>query len=221
MISGENAGERAQFLVQSATQGAAGGQSVDDYDRLERAAFWFGCLLAAALLLNGSAFMLVKCCEGEVPGILYMPRMLLLVMLLSLTGFSFASAVLFSAGGGIVATVVGIIVVVFYPALFLLASFIGIAAAIYRKRKAVYLLSSRSSTSVDDGEVNKWDKSVIAKWMGMSLNRGKWRPTDPSKKNEFVFRWGPLFEDCRGMYSVSGHSQVCFSSHLTSIVISI
>lgn len=210
VISGENAGERAQFLVQSATQGEAGGHSPNDYDRLERAAFWFACLLAAVLLLNGSAFMFVKCCEGEVPGVLYMPRMLLMVMLLSLTGFSFASAVLFSAGGGIVAIIVGIVVVVFYPALFLLASFIGIAAALYRKRKAVYLLSSRSAGNTDDGEVTKWDKSVISTWMGMSLNRGKWRPTDPSKKNEFVFRWGPLFEDCRGMSFVTFTLVSCF-----------
>ena len=125
-----------------------------------------------------------------------MPRIALMVLLVSLTGFSFAGAQLFSGGGGLGPVLVGILVVLFYPILFLIAAFIGVAAAVYRKRKAVYLLSSRANT--DEAEINKWDKRVVATWMGMSLNRGKWRPTDPSKKNEFVFRWGPLFEDCRG-----------------------
>ena len=193
VISGKNAGDRAQYLLETAD---ASNSSDSVYDRLERAAFWFGCLLAVAVIVNGVSYMFVKCCEGEVPGVLYMPRMLLMVMLVSLTGFAFAGAVLFSGGGGLVPILVGILVVVFYPVLFLVASYIGLAAALYRKRKAVYLLSSRAPA--DDGDVNKWDQRVVSEWMGMSLNRGKWRPTDPSKKNEFVFRWGPLFEDCRG-----------------------
>ena len=194
VIAGKDAGERAQYLVQVAADTKT--ESTNYYDRIERAAFWFGCLLGAGIIINGVSYMFVKCCEGEVPGVLYLPRILLMVVLVSLTGFSFAGALLFSGGGGLGPVLVGILVVLFYPVLFLIAAFIGIAAAVYRKRKAVYLLSSRAST--DEAEVNKWDKRVVANWMGMSLNRGKWRPTDPSKKNEFVFRWGPLFEDCRG-----------------------
>ena len=194
IISGQNAGERAKYLIQISAD--TNSETQDYYDRIERAAFWFGCLVAAALLINTVSFLLVKCCEGEVPGVLYMPRMLLMVILISLCGFSFASADLFSNGGGLGPIIIGILVVVFYPVLFLMSSAIGIVAALYRKRKAVYLLSSSSNT--EDFEVSKWDKKVISSWMGMSLNRGKWRPTDPSKKNEFVFRWGSLFEDCRG-----------------------
>jgi hypothetical protein len=92
---------------------------------------------------------------------------------------------------------VGIAVVVCAPVLFLLSTYVGIAAAVYRKKKAVYLLSSRANPE-DPADQTKWDVRVVAGWMGMSLNRGKWRPADPARKNEFVFRWGPLFEDCRG-----------------------
>jgi hypothetical protein len=193
-ISGKDAGDRARYLVQVSADTKT--ESVDYYDKMERAAFWFGCLLGAGLIISAVSYTFVKCCEGEVPGVLYMPRIALMVLLFSLTGFSFAGAQLFSGGGGLGPVLVGILVVLFYPVLFLIASFVGVAAAIYRKRKAVYLLSSRTNT--DEGETNKWDKKVVASWMGMSLNRGKWRPTDPSKKNEFVFRWGPIFEDCRG-----------------------
>jgi len=143
--------------------------------------------------------MFVKCCEGEIPGVLYMPRMALIVILISLSGVCYGGAILFSSGAGIVPTVIGVVIVVFFPVLLLIASYIGIAAALYRKRKVVYLLSSRSSLEDNDNN-NKWDKNVVASWMGMSLHRGKWRPVDSSKKNEFVFRWGPLFEDCRGEF---------------------
>ena len=194
VIAGKDAGDRAQYLVEVAADTKT--ESIDYYDRMERAAFWFGVLLGAGLIINGMSYMFVKCCEGEVPGVLYMPRIMLMVLLVSLTGFSFAGAQLFSGGGGLGPVLVGILVVLFYPVLFLIAAFVGIAAAVYRKRKAVYLLSSRAN--MEEAEINKWDKRVVATWMGMSLNRGKWRPTDPSKKNEFVFRWGPLFEDCRG-----------------------
>lgn len=194
VISGQDAGDRAQYLVQVAADTKT--ESTNYYDRIERAAFWFGVLLGAGLIINCVSYLFVKCCEGELPGVLYMPRIALMVLLVSLTGFSFAGAQLFSGGGGLGPVLVGILVVLFYPILFLIAAFIGVAAAVYRKRKAVYLLSSRANT--DEAEINKWDKRVVATWMGMSLNRGKWRPTDPSKKNEFVFRWGPLFEDCRG-----------------------
>lgn len=194
VISEQIAGERAKYLIEISAD--TNSESKDYYDRIERAAFWFGCLLGAALLVNIVSYLLVKCCEGEVPGVLYMPRMVLMSMLISLCGFSFASADLFSNGGGIGPVIIGILVVVFYPILFMVSSAIGIVAALYKRRKAVYLLSSSSNT--EDFEVSKWDKKVISSWMGMSLNRGKWRPTDPSKKNEFVFRWGALFEDCRG-----------------------
>ncbi len=194
IISGQIAGERAKYLIEISAD--TNSESIDYYDGIERAAFWFGCLLAAALLVNTVSYLLVKCCEGEVPGVLYLPRMILMSMLISLCGFSFASAELFSNGGGLGPVIIGILVVVFYPVLFLVSSAIGIVTTLYRRRKAVYLLSSNSNT--EDFEISKWDKKVISSWMGMSLNRGKWRPTDPSKKNEFVFRWGALFEDCRG-----------------------
>ena len=100
--------------------------------------------------------------------------MILMSMLISLCGFSFASAELFSNGGGLGPVIIGILVVVFYPVLFLVSSAIGIVTTLYRRRKAVYLLSSNSNT--EDFEISKWDKKVISSWMGMSLNRGKWRP---------------------------------------------
>jgi len=118
-------------------------------------------------------------------------------LMLSLSAMSYTGAGLFSENYGLVEFVVGIALVVCGPLLFLLAAIIGIAAAVYRKRKAVYLLSSRAPTE-EAGEHSKWDLRVVAGWMGMSLNRGKWRPADPARKNVFVFRWGPLFEDCRG-----------------------
>lgn len=196
-VSGRDAGGKAKYIIESSGSGSSDNGV---YDRIERAAFWFGCLLLVAIAFDGLAYTFVKCCEGEVPGVLYMPRMLLIVMLLSLSGVCYAGAILFSTGGTILPTVIGIVVVVFYPVLFLTAAYIGIAAALYRKRKAVYLLSSRASPE-DSEDSTKWDKRVVAGWMGMSLNRGKWRPSDPSRKNEFVFRWGPLFEDCRGKRS--------------------
>ena len=42
---------------------------------------------------------------------------------------------------------------------------------------------------------------MVRGWMGMSLARGKWRAPEPDKKNVFTFRWGPLFEDCRGEWA--------------------
>lgn len=144
--------------------------------------------------------MFVRCCEGEIPGVLHVPRMQIILIMLSLSAVAYSGARLFSGGYGLVPMCVGIAVVVCVPVLLLLAAYIGIAAALYRKRKAVYLLSSRAATSQQEeaAEQSKWDLRVVGGWMGMSLNRGKWRPQDPSRKNEFVFRWGPLFEDCRG-----------------------
>ena len=195
-ITGEEAGGKVKYVVNSASPGT---EENYVYDGIERAAFWLACLLALATLINLSAFTLVKCCEGEIPGVLFMPRMLLIVLLISLTGFCYSGSVLYSQADSIVPIVIGIVIIIFFPALFLVACYVGIAAAVYRKRKAVYLLSSRSSAAEEVEENSKWDKRVVAEWMGMSLNRGKWRAPDPSKKNEFVFRWGPLFEDCRGM----------------------
>jgi len=195
-IKGEEAGGKVKYVVNSASPGT---EENDVYDGIERAAFWLACLLVLATLINVSAFTLVKCCEGEIPGVLFMPRMLLIVLLISLTGFCYSGSVLYSQADSIVPIVIGIVIIIFFPVLFLAACYIGIAAAVYRKRKAVYLLSSRSSAAEEVEENTKWDKRVVAEWMGMSLNRGKWRAPDSSKKNEFVFRWGPLFEDCRGV----------------------
>lgn len=39
---------------------------------------------------------------------------------------------------------------------------------------------------------------AVAACLGTAPVRGKWKPADPSRRNSYVFRWGPLFEDCRG-----------------------
>ena len=38
----------------------------------------------------------------------------------------------------------------------------------------------------------------LLRLLGMEGYSGDWRPADPASGNAFVFRWGPLFEDCRG-----------------------
>lgn len=198
VIQNADAGGKVKYIVDAASQ-STDGSSTDPYLALEQVGFWLACILGLACLFNLCAWMFVRCCEGEIPGVLYVPRLQLIILMLSLSGLTYAGALLFSGGYGLVPMCVGIAVVVIVPVLFLLAAYIGIQAALYRKRKAVYLLSSRSTTSQDENpEHSKWDMRVVAGWMGMSLNRGKWRPSDPSRKNEFVFRWGPLFEDCRG-----------------------
>jgi hypothetical protein len=92
---------------------------------------------------------------------------------------------------------VGIAVLICMPVFFLVWAYVLVSSSLYRKQKAVYLLS-RGSARSDGRATNAWDLRVVAGWMGMSLKRGKWRPMDPSKCNTFVFRWGPVFEDCRG-----------------------
>ena len=42
-----------------------------------------------------------------------------------------------------------------------------------------------------------WD-GVRQKLMGIKATRGKWKSAVPNHKNVFVFRWGPIFEDCAG-----------------------
>lgn len=198
VLLNQDAGSKVKYIVNSAGDSAdPNASSSNVYEQLEEVGFWFGCIMAVACVFNLCGWMFVKCCEGELPGVLYVPRMQLTLIMFVLSALSYVCARLFSGGYGIVPMCVGIAVVVCGPVLFLLASYIGIAAALYRKRKAVYLLSSRAPTE-DPGEHSKWDMQVVGKWMGMSLNRGKWRPSDPSRKNEFVFRWGTLFEDCRG-----------------------
>ncbi len=44
----------------------------------------------------------------------------------------------------------------------------------------------------------------LLRFLGMESYRGKWKPTDPVSRNSFVFRWGPLFEDCRGEHGQQG-----------------
>ena len=201
VVINEDAGGKTQYIMDSASvapeHASDGGDDV--YLRLEQVGFWLGCVMGLAILFNLCAWLFVQCCQGEVPGVLHVPRMQLVLLMLVLCPLAFVGARLFSQGtaDGIIPLVVGIAVVICGPVLFLLASYIGIAAALYRKRKAVYLLSSRAITE-EAPDHSKWDLQVVASWMGMSLNRGKWRPADPSKKNDFVFRWGPLFEDCRG-----------------------
>lgn len=41
---------------------------------------------------------------------------------------------------------------------------------------------------------------AVAACLGTAPVRGKWKPADPSRRNSYVFRWGPLFEDCRGNF---------------------
>jgi len=202
MVQNEDAGYKVKYITTIGSADpldadTANGTSEDIYLRLQQVGFWLGCVMGLAIIFNLCAWLFVQCCQGEVPGILHVPRMELTLLMLSMSALAFVGARLFSGGDGLVPLVVGIAVVVIGPVLFLLASYIGIAAALYRKKKAVYLLSSRA-TPDDPAEHSKWDLQVVGSWMGMSLNRGKWRPADPSRKNEFVFRWGPLFEDCRG-----------------------
>lgn len=47
-------------------------------------------------------------------------------------------------------------------------------------------------------------RGLVAWLLGMEPTRGRWRPPEPSARNSYVFRWGPLFEDCRGERATAG-----------------
>lgn len=175
----------------------------DVYSTVKQVGFWFGCVMGLAVIFNLAAIFFVRCCEGELPGVLYVPRIPLMLLMFVLSALCYSGARLFSGGYDLIPMCVGIAMVV-GVGLFLLACYIGIASALGRKRKVVYLLSSRANPE-DPAEHSKWDVRIVAGWMGMSLNRGKWRPLDPARKNEFVFRWGPLFEDSRGAFPACVH----------------
>lgn len=193
VVQYNDAGEKAKFVIDMAVPDKLS----QVYYRLESIGFWFGCVFLAACALNFGAWMFLKCCESEMPGVLYVPRMQLILLMLLMSALAYVGAILLVNNLGLIPLVVGITVVVCGPLLFLTASAFGIAAALYGKRKAVYLLSSRSSRQ-DSTQHSRWELVFVAQIMGMSLNRGKWRPPESSRKNEFVFRFGPIFEDCRG-----------------------
>ena len=203
VIKESDAGGKALYIINSAESRDAltpKGESDNVYNRLERVGFWFGVVFLAACIFNVAGWFLVRCCEGEVPGVLHVPRMILMIIMMVLCTLAFSSTRLLKDANDVVQISVGVAVILCGPVLFLLASYIGITAALYRKKKAIYLLSSRAA-SENHGEFSKWERKIVGSLMGMSLNRGKWRPADPSRKNEFVFRWGPIFEDCRGSFT--------------------
>lgn len=194
---------KAKDIVSDAAPSSTNGYAADtgssnEYLRIEEAAFWWAIVFALACGINLCGWLFVSCCEGELPGVLHFPRMQLMVFLFGLNAFALEGGLLMSTSDwDTYPLIVGIAVIIFVPLLFLLACYIGIAAAIYRKRKAVYLVN-RTAVEDETPSHNKWDMHFVSKYMGMNLIRGKWRPPDPSRKNAFVFRFGPLFEDCRG-----------------------
>lgn len=187
-----DAREKTKFIIDMAVPDKLS----QAYGRLESIGFWFGCVFILACAFNFSAWMVVKCRNKETPGVLYVPRMQLILLMSLMPPLAYVGSILLVNKSGVIPLVVGITVVVCGPLLFLTASASGIAVALYRKRKTVYLLSNQYSGQ-NTMHYSRWELVFVAQVMGMSLNRGKWRP-ESSRKNEFVFRFGPLFEDCRG-----------------------
>jgi hypothetical protein len=167
--------------------------STNPYDPLYKALFWMTLLLCGACLFAFSAWLVVLVSDGEVPGALYFPRMQVTTIMFAMSALGLASAELFS-NGNLLEICIGVGVAVVGPVLFIGGMHLFLQKALYKKKRSAYLLTRTTRSKKDTA----WDRSVVKGWMGMSLNRGKWKNPDPIKRNDFTFRWGPVFEDCRG-----------------------
>jgi hypothetical protein len=79
----------------SVTAAASESSGDDEYQGISRTAFWAGILMAAATLFALASYAVVSCASGDMPGVLYFPRMQTMVGMFAMSALSYEGAKLF------------------------------------------------------------------------------------------------------------------------------
>ncbi|KAK9809018.1 hypothetical protein WJX72_007977 [[Myrmecia] bisecta] len=174
------------------------GQGNSLYTSLYRALFWLGVGLVGITLLQAACISLLMYLRKKRPNILHFPRPQLFVLLVAAPAIAQGAAKLFS--GSATDIIVGVILVVFLPVMFIILAIGFVYSAVYhrRSRKAVFVLEHDPILGQHSRHAHGHKGSVVLDVLfGRTLTSGTWQPAKRPESN-FVPRWGALFEDNRG-----------------------